>query len=424
MYRRLFKYVWLLAALGTCAHAAKTNAPPALTLADCLDESVRQQPDIAAAREAVQRAEFQYRAALSAFLPQLSASAGASRLGGPVNGPSNENNFVTTLQVEESLYTGGHDTALLAQRGYERDMARGQLVLTLAQFSYNVRSAFIQQLYNAALISLSTEIVKRRSGNVDLVSLRYDGGREHKGSLLRMQAILSQAQFDVQSAQRAFSVARQRLAVALGRDAPVPAVQGKLEGAPLASLPNYERLAAAVPDVLIAQAQAKAFHEGVRVARSEYLPTVSAIANVTRNDDVFFPQENGWMVGVQINYPFFPGGRNIQDVHSAQSDERRYALLLRSQWQQALVNLKQAFNDWQDAVELLRVQREFLQAAELRAEISRNQYAQGLLTFDNWDIIENDLITQQRAELAAQRDAVLAEAAWEKARGVSLLPVK
>ncbi len=423
MHRRLFKFVWLLAAVWPCAHAADTNAPEALTLDDCLAEAARHQPEVAAAREAVQRAEFQYRAARAAFLPQLSASAAGSRSGGSANGVT-DNNFATTLQAQESLYTGGHDTALLAQRGYDRELARAQLALILAQFSYNVRGAFIQQLYNADLIALSAAIVTRRSGNVDLVSLRYDGGREHKGSLLRMQAILSQAQFDVQSAQRAFGVAQQRLAAALGRDVPVPAVRGKLAGAPLDSPPDYATLAATVPDVLITTAQAKAAHEGVRVAKSEYLPTISAAASITRSDDVFFPQENGWTVGVQLNYPFFPGGRNIQDVRTAQSDERRFALLQRSQWNQAQVNLKQAYNDWQDAVERLRVQQEFLRAAELRAEISRNQYALGLLTFESWDIIENDLISQQRAEVAARRDTLLTQAVWEKVRGVSLLPVK
>jgi outer membrane protein TolC len=423
MHRRLFKFVGLLAAWLSSACAAETNVPAALTLDDCLAEAARHQPEVAAAREAVLRAEFQYRAAFSAFLPQLSASASGSRQGGSANGVT-ANNFATTLQAQESLYTGGHDTALLAQRGYERDLARGELALTLAQFSYGVRSAFIQQLYNSALIGLSTAIATRRSGNVDLVSLRYDGGREHKGSLLRMQAILSQAQFDVQSAQRAFSVARQRLAAALGRDVPVAAVQGQLVGAPLEARPDYAKLAATVPDVLIAQAKTKAAHEGVRVAKSEYLPTVSAGASITRSDDVFFPQENGWTVGVQLNYPFFPGGRNIQNVRTAQSDERRFALLLRSHWNQAQVDLQQAFNDWQDAVERLRVQQEFLQAAELRAEISRNQYALGLLTFESWDIIENDLISQQRAELAARRDTLLTQAVWERVRGVSLLPLK
>ncbi len=418
---RLFSIAVLL--LAGLARAAETNAPPALTLDDCLAEAVRKQPDVAAAREAVQRSEFQYKAALTAFLPQLSASASASRSGGSANGVT-DNNFVTSLQAQESLYTGGRDTALLAQRSAERELSRAVLATALAQLSYDVRVAFVRQLYGADLITLSGAIVTRRSGNVDLVSLRFDGGREHKGSLLRMQAILSQAKFEVQSAGRAFAVAQQRLAVALGRPEPVPAVQGKLEDAPLEAAPDFEQLADAVPVVRQALAQAKAAREGVRVAKSEYLPSINANASVSRSDDVFFPQENSWSVGVSLNYPFFPGGRNIMNVRSAQSDEKRSALLARSQWQQALLNLKQAFADWQDAHEKLRVQREFLQAAELRAEISRNQYAIGLLSFDNWDIIENDLITQQRAELAARRDVILAQIAWEKARGASLLPQK
>ncbi|MCX7010000.1 MAG: TolC family protein, partial [Kiritimatiellaeota bacterium] len=252
MHRKFLIAVLGLVCLG---QAAETNAPVALTLDDCLAEAVRHQPDVAAAKEAVLRAEFQYKAARAAFLPQLSASAGASRSGGAANGVT-DNNYVTTLQAQESLYTGGHDTALLAQRSAERELARAQLATALAQLSYDVRSAFIKQLYGADLITLSAAIVKRRSGNVDLVSLRFDGGREHKGSLLRMQAILSQANLDVQSAERAFVVAQQRLAAALGREVPVPAVQGKIEGTPLEGEPDYAQLAATVPVVLTAAAQA------------------------------------------------------------------------------------------------------------------------------------------------------------------------
>lgn len=422
MYQRLFIVVVALLLAGL-ARAAETNAPPALTFDDCLAEAARKQPDVAAAKEAVLRSDYQYKAALTAFFPQLSANASASRSGGSANGVT-DNNFVTSLQAQESLYTGGRDTALLAQRGAEREISRALLATALAQLSYDVRVAFVRQLYGADLIALSAAIATRRSGNVDLVSLRFDGGREHKGSLLRMQAILSQAKFDEQSAGRAYAVAQQRLAVAVGRTEPVPIVQGKLDGPPLEPVADFEKLADVVPVVMQALAQAKAAREGVRVAKSEYLPSLNANATVSRSDDVFFPQENSWSVGVNLSYPFFPGGRNIMNVRSAQTDERRYALLARSQWQQALLNLKQAHADYQDAHEKLRVQREFLQAAELRAEISRNQYALGLLSFDNWDIIENDLITQQKAELAARRDVLLALAAWEKARGVSLLPGK
>jgi outer membrane protein TolC len=86
------------------------------------------------------------------------------------------------------------------------------------------------------------------------------------------------------------------------------------------------------------------------------------------------------------------------------------------------VNLQQAFNSWVDAAQQSHVQQQVLQAAELRAEIARSQYTSGLMSFDDWDIIEDDLIAQQKTDLTARRDAILALAAWENARGVSLLP--
>jgi len=404
--------------------AVETNQVPALTLDACLAEAARRQPDIAAAKEAVQRAEFQYKAALSAFLPQLSANASASRSRAGVSSSAVVgDDYTANLQAQESLYTGGHDTALLNQRRAERDLAREQLQQALAQLSADVHTAFASLLYAVDAIAQTTAIVKLRADDAGLVELRYEGGREHKGNLLLMQALLNQARFDEESARRTLGLARQRLARALGREQAVPAVSGMLTVVAPEPEPDYEKLTGSVPSVRMALAQVRAASAGVRVAKSEYFPTISAAAGYGRNDDVFLPQNNNWSVGVQLNYAFFPGGRNIMDVRSAQSDERRFGWLLRSQWQQTLVDLQQAYNAWWDAAQQSHVQQQFLQAAELRAEIARSQYTSGLMSFDDWAIIENDLIAQQKADLTARRDAVLAQAAWEKACGVSLLPL-
>ena len=425
MRHQIILLVILTAWPTAIALAAETNQVSALTLEDCLADAARHQPDVAAAKEALQRAEFQYGAAISAFLPQLSANASASRSRTGIGYSSSADDYyVANLQAQESLYTGGYDTALLAQRRAERDLAQEQLQLALAQLSYDVHTAFVSLLYAVDAIDLTTAIVKRRADNAGLVELRYEGGREHKGSLLRMQAMLSQAQLDEESARRTLKLARQRLARALGREQAVPAISGALTVEAPESEPDFGTLAEAVPSVRIALTQVRAASAGVRVAKSEYFPTISASAGYGRNDDVFLPQNNNWSVGLQLNYAFFPGGRNIMDVRSAQSDERRTGWLLRGQWQQTLVDLQQAYNDWQDAAQQSHVQQAFLQAAKLRAEIAHSQYTSGLMSFDDWDIIENDLITQQKAELTSRRDAVLAAATWEKARGISLLPIK
>ncbi|MCX6998418.1 MAG: TolC family protein [Kiritimatiellaeota bacterium] len=420
--------LWWAGLFIAVAAAAPAVVPAlaALTLGDCLGEAARRQPDIAAAREAVHKAQFQYRAVVADFLPQLSASAGTSRSGSEAAaGYQVGSDNSVGLRAEQSLFTGGRDTARLAQSRAALRVAEEQLRAIRAQISSDVKTAFARLLSAQELMELSGVIAKRRELNVSLVDLRYEGGREHQGSLLRMQALRQQAVADEVAARRALAVGRRRLAAALGwREPGQLAIRGTLTAGQPEGQPDFSTLALQTPNYRVAVAQEEAARAGVKLARSAYYPALSAQGAVNRAGDTWPPEQDSWSVGVQLSYPFFPGGRHVHDVHAAQAEQRRSAALCQSQDQQAAVLLEQSFADWQDAVESQRVQEDFVKAAQLRAEVGRSQYGTGLLSFDNWDLIENDLITQQKALLSARRDAVLAEAAWEKAQGVTLLPEK
>ncbi len=86
------------------------------------------------------------------------------------------------------------------------------------------------------------------------------------------------------------------------------------------------------------------------------------------------------------------------------------------------IELQQAFAASQDAVGKVDVQEKFLHAAQVREEIATSQYTAGLLSFQDWDLIEDDLIANQKTMLASRRDAVIAEATWERIQGKSPLP--
>ena len=85
------------------------------------------------------------------------------------------------------------------------------------------------------------------------------------------------------------------------------------------------------------------------------------------------------------------------------------------------MSLKQTHAAFVEAVERLSVDEAFLEAAITRAEIARSKYAQGLMSFEDWDRIENDLIVRQKAVLFSRRDRVTAQAAWEQAQGVGVI---
>ena len=170
MHRKISYWFMPVLWLTVNAQALETNQVPPLTLDDCLGEAARHQPDVAAAKEAVLRAEFQYQVAISAFLPQLSASATAGRSrAGVSSAPSVDDSYTATLQAQESLYSGGHDTALLRQRGAERDYAREQLQQALATLSYDVHSAFVQLLYAVDYIDQTAAIVAVVQGSQSVI---------------------------------------------------------------------------------------------------------------------------------------------------------------------------------------------------------------------------------------------------------------
>jgi outer membrane protein len=84
--------------------------------------------------------------------------------------------------------------------------------------------------------------------------------------------------------------------------------------------------------------------------------------------------------------------------------------------------LKQAYANYVQAVEQLNVNQAFVDAAQMRAEIARSQYNNGLIAFSDWNLIENDLIQRQKSYVQSQRDRVVAEAAWEQAQGKGVIP--
>jgi hypothetical protein len=85
-----------------------------------------------------------------------------------------------------------------------------------------------------------------------------------------------------------------------------------------------------------------------------------------------------------------------------------------------MASLQQRWNLYADAVENEAVQKELFEAEQLRAEISTSKYKQGLLSYEDWDIIESNLINQGKTHLQRRRTAEIEQARWKNALGWSV----
>jgi len=328
------------------------------------------------------------------------------------------------LTASQSLFSGFRDQATLRRYQALLTAAEMNFQRVKAALSFNLNQGFAQLMYAQDFLQVANIIAARRKENVNLVEMRFEAGRENKGSFLRNKAYYRQALFDITKAKRGIKVAQQQMAAAMGRlDAGGMTITGRWDISTPPEPPDFRELSKTTPDFREASAQVRASHEGVRIAASDFYPDWSVSAMVGRqDDDSIIPDNEKWRVGTTLSYPLFAGGQHYYSLRKAQAERRATQDRLANIDNQMVAGLEEKFTAWQDAAERTDVQAEFLHAAEVRAKIARKQYQNGLLSFEDWDLIENDLIDKQKSMLVSQRDALLARTGWEKAVGIGFIP--
>ena len=397
-----------------------------LTWEDCVRLATRQNPDLQASREAVLNSDAVRMGAYSALYPQISASFGDTRASQAAN--------LFTPYVYSTSYAAQVSLVQTIFNGFltkgNIDAARAQLTLAFANLdgekalvSFNLKSAFAQLLYAQKLIKISSDVIDIRQSNARLVKLLYEGGSEDLGNTQLSQANLDLALYNLDQAVRTRDLSGVQLAVYIGQDLPAPVLaEGELQTEVLPVMPDFNQLALLTPAYFQHKAQVDAAAAGITIATSGWYPTVTANASANRTDTQFPIKGNGWSAGFSVSYPIFQGGATYFDVKAANASLREALDNLRSGTNDAALTLAQMFKGMVDAEDNVRIQKELLDATALRYKIAEADYRNGLMSFQDFNTITDDYVSQQQTLLSAQLAAVLAEAAWEEARGLGAIP--
>lgn len=417
------KYGWT--GLACLALAVSAAAQP-MTWDDCVRRAAALNPTLAAAREQFRAAEFNVGSAKSAMRPQLSLGGSAEHAEQDGVASGGDASLSASVSAEQTLYSGGRNAASVDSARAALDSARADYDRADAEVTYNLRRAFVNLLLAQEQVVVLRQIEQRRRDNLELVGLRYEGGREHKGSLALIEASLNQAEIQVRQGQREVDAARRILLRTMGDAAADDSltVTGSLACRPAPDAVDWKAEAEATPAYAQSLASIRSAEAGVRSARSGYRPDIglSASAGRSGNEDAF--DTDRWSAGVRLSFPFWQGGRTRYEVASARAQLAR-AEAQESETLNGLINdLNESWVSYCNAAENVAVQESYFAAADLRAEIAREQYGAGLLTFENWDVIENDRISYQRQLLQSQQQALLAEAAWRYVTGRGDFPAE
>ena len=127
-----------------------------------------------------------------------------------------------------------------------------------------------------------------------------------------------------------------------------------------------------------------------------------------------------WSAGVTLSVPIYEGGSGRARVAKARAFLSQQNAQEKSGYLQLYNTLEQCWKSFQDARQMVVVQNKQLLAATERSTIANAQYSNGLVTFNEWVIIENNLVNAKKNYLNAEADMLIAEAQWIQAKGGAL----
>ncbi len=400
--------------------ALPLGAEETLTWKQCVSEARAAHPDLSTALALLQQAEADRRVTGGALLPRLSMEASSEESGTTAKGSNSSAAHSYFLTAQQLVYDGHKTSNMVASSQEAIKGAQYNYDVVSADLRFALRSAFTQLLKAQELVGLAAEIADRRQRNVRLISLRYQGGREHIGSLRQAEADLAQAEFEVSQARRGLVLAQTTLASALGRDSHKPLrVQGEFEASELSTIkPDLALLAKNNPLFQQLDTKSKVAHFDLDAARNAFSPELYLTSSVGQRavDSLPFNAVD-WSAGLTLSVPIYEGGSGQAKVSRAMAVVSQQNSQEKSGYLQIFNMLEESWKNFQDARQLVVVKKKFLEAAQERSTIVNAQYSNGLVTFNDWVIIENNLVSAKKEFLNAGANLLIAEAQWIQAKG-------
>lgn len=394
-----------------------------LTWQQCVSEARDAHPDLYSALAILQQAEADKQIAGGSLLPQVAFGVSSQGSGTAAKGGSFSSSYSYFLSAQQLLYDGHKSSNQVSQTKEVIKGAQYNYRVVSADLRFALRSAFTQLLKAQELVGLAGEIAARRQNNVRLINLRYQGGREHIGSLRQAEADLAQAQFEVSQARRGLVFAQTTLASALGRDNHQPLkVHGAFQATDFsAAKPDLALLAKNNPFFQQLDTKSKAARYDLAVAKSAFLPQLYLTSSIGSGSVDRLPFDAvDWNAGVTVSVPIYEGGSGQAKVARAMAVVSQHNAEEKSGYLQLYDYLEQSWKSFLDARQMVVVKKKFLDAAMERSTIANAQYSNGLLMFNEWVIIENNLVNAKKEFLNAGADLLIAEAQWIQAKGEGL----
>lgn len=430
-----------------------------LSLADAVTRALRESDEVRLAAAQVDLTDAQVTTARASGLPilrftgnytQVERNARATIVG-QIFGQNY--NYTTNFNVTQPVFQGGRIFAGARAAGDMRRAARFDLAETRALISLDIQRAYLQVLLAEQLADIQDRNMKLAEDRLALVQRLEGAGRAARYDVLRARVERTNLEPGLIQAKNNVELAL----IELRRLLNIPptravALTSVLDSAAVRSVARAIAADSARPAVRAtlraAQYTLDARHEGVKVARADFFPTINAFFQTGytalpttsgfptvwgRTSEAACPagspagrvcQNNGWYpdrsLGVQVTWFLFDGLRAKGNMNLAQAQERVARTQLEQERETVLTEQARAIAEYTRAEATYDAQRQNAEEAEEAFRIASLRFERGLGTQLEVTDAQLALLTARSNAARGTVDYYLAAAELARARGAAV----
>lgn len=388
-----------------------SSAPQPWTVSKAVEYALANNPDSMMAKTRIAAARAKLQQANSGLLPQILIQGGYAQTDNPMysfgnilnqgefyqdidfNNPGRTDNLQLKAKLQYNLYNGGRDSAAISSSEFHRDSVVAEQSSVLNQLAYEVVRSFLQ------IVQAEEMVEARKSAKTAIeASLQVGRARHRAGTLLRQELLDLEVQEASASeqlilARHALNLIHQAfnnlLGVTQGAVEIITFPESHQEIPPILEYGERPELAALENTLAAARAQLK-------MVNADLLPTIDSFASY-QYEHGFINDGSGdsWMAGVTLRYSLYDGQATKAKIAEQEARLAELEALKRKTELTLNLELQQAKQVNQQALERMAVTKKMVKLAEESARLSRARFKQGVILSSDLIDVETRLTDAQ-----------------------------
>jgi outer membrane protein len=415
------------------------SAGKVLSLRECIDIAVSNNPDMGMARQSLRKSESNVLYGYGTLLPNLQVDFYAGhRYYGPSSVLIDESgrpvqqqgfdyeDYTFHIGSDVVLWDGGANYARLRQAKRNREGAKEELQYNYDMITATVIRAYYNLVRYERLTVVAEESVEQAKQSLDKTEALLEVGSATRADLLKAKVQHSNTKLDLIRARNQVEIAKEDLIAVLNMEDYSELEVDTTLAMTMANPDPVSEIDFALEnrsDLRGLRAYLEGADAGVRAAKSGWLPTFGANFGYYWSDRAmaenlnFFKEEYSWNVTAYMRLNIFDRFYTSSNVKTAKADHRISEYRLEKSRLNAIKEIKSLIIAINEAIERMAVATETVEQAQEDVRLAEERYRVGAGTMLD-TIAAQVSLTQAKADvIGAKCDYLVAVADLDRATG-------